>query len=298
MAPVIAILPEPDAELAAAVEAGGGRVGALAEADGVVWTDTHAGELPELPSRIRWVQLPAAGVERWIDRLPDGPVHTSAAGAFALPVAEHALALLLAAARRLPECARASEWTEPRTRSLEDATVLVVGAGGIGRALIALLAPLGPRVLAVTRRGRPVPGAERTVAADGLDGLLGEADYVVLAAPATAQARHLLDGERLARMRADAWVVNVGRGSLVDTDALVAALDADRLGGAALDVTDPEPLPAGHALWSRPDVLITPHVATPPDSERRHLAERVRENVARLAAGEPLLGVIDRDAGY
>jgi phosphoglycerate dehydrogenase-like enzyme len=136
------------------------------------------------------------------------------------------------------------------------------------------------------------------VAADRVGDVLGEADYVVLAAPGTAGARHLMDADRLARMRAGAWLVNVGRGSLVDTGALLEALESGRLGGAALDVTDPEPLPAEHPLWGRDDVLITPHIATPPEAERRHMAQRIRDNVARLAAGEPLLGVVDRDAGY
>jgi D-3-phosphoglycerate dehydrogenase len=299
MPPVIALAPRPDPDLAAAIRAGGGQVGPIEEAEGLVWDDEHSAALPDpLPGRVRWVQLPAAGVERWIGRLPEGPVITSMAGAFALPVAEHALALMLAGARRLPESARAREWGERPGRSLEEATVAIVGAGGIGRALIELLAPLRARVLAVTRRGRPVPGAERTVAAERVDDVLAEADYVVLAAPGTPQARHLVDARRLAAMRPGAWLVNVGRGTLVDTDALVAALDAGRLGGAALDVTEPEPLPAGHPLWSHPRVLITPHMATTPDAERRHAAERVRANVQRLAAGEPLLGVVDVQAGY
>jgi D-3-phosphoglycerate dehydrogenase len=176
--------------------------------------------------------------------------------------------------------------------------VAIVGAGGIGRALIELLAPLHPRVLAVTRRGEPVPGAEVTVPAERIDEVLGEADYVVLAAPGTGATRRLFDAERLARLRPDAWLINVGRGTLVDTEALVAALDAGRLGGAALDVTDPEPLPAGHPLWGHERALVTPHVASPRDAERRYYAERIRANVERFAAGEELLGVVDRDAGY
>jgi phosphoglycerate dehydrogenase-like enzyme len=298
MAPVIALCPEAPDDYAAAVRDGGGEVGPLAEADGLVWVG--GAELPDIPEHVRWLQLPAAGVERWIDALPDGPVVTSMTGAFALPVAEHALALVLAGAHRLAEAARAGRWEHLRdgTRTLEDATVAIVGAGGIGRALIELLAPLGPRILAVTRRGHPVPGAERTVAADGLDDVLAEADVVVLAAPATPGAPPLIDADRLARMRPHAHLVNVGRGSLVDTGALVAALEEGRLGGAALDVTEPEPLPDGHPLWSRPEVLVTPHVGTAPAAERRHAAERIRDNVARFAAGEPLLGVVDREARY
>jgi phosphoglycerate dehydrogenase-like enzyme len=300
-APVIALIPGDNDGLAAAIEAAGGRTGPLEEADGVV-LHRWGGEPPEvpdpLPERVRWLQLPAAGVETWMERLPEGPTVTSAAGAFALPVAEHALALLLAAARCLHTSARATEWIEPPARSLEGATVAIVGAGGIGRALIELLAPLHVRILAVTRRGNPVPGAERTVPADALDGVLPDADYVVLAAPATGASRRLIDAERIALMRPDAWLINVGRGTLVDTDALVAALDAGKIGGAALDVTDPEPLPPGHPLWLHPRALITPHVATTEGAERVHYERRVRDNVARFAAGEELLGVVDRSAGY
>jgi phosphoglycerate dehydrogenase-like enzyme len=300
--PVIALMPGEEPGLAAAVADAGGRVGSPQEADALV-LHRWRGERPEipdpLPERVRWIQLPAAGVESWLDGLPGGPVVTSATGAFALTVAEHTLALLLAAGRRLHTCARATEWIEPlHARSLENATVAIVGAGGIGRALIELLAPLHVRVLAVTRRGNPVPGAERTVAADGIDDLLPEADYVVLAAPATDASRQLIDARRLALMRPDAWLVNVGRGMLVDTDALVAALDAERLGGAALDVTEPEPLPPEHPLWLHPRALITPHIGTTDDAERAHYERRVRDNVARFAAGEELLGVVDRSRGY
>lgn len=301
MRPVIALLPASEPELQAAVEAGGGTLGPLADADGVVlhnWGDTDP-ELPaELPERVRWIQLPAAGVERWVGKLPAGPQVTSAAGAFALPVAEHALALMLAGARSLHACARATEWTDLPARSLEGTTVAIVGAGGIGRALIELLAPFRPRILAVTRRGHPVPGAETTVPADRVDEVLAGADFVVLAAPGTGGTERLINADRLARMREDAWLVNVGRGTLVDTDALVEALDTGRIGGAALDVTDPEPLPAGHPLWGHPRALITPHIATTVGGERRHYVARVRENVARFAAGEELLGPVDARAGY
>jgi phosphoglycerate dehydrogenase-like enzyme len=300
-APVIALLPESDPGLAAAVEAGGGRVGPLEDAEGAILHRFGEGD-PDASApgveRLRWLQLPAAGVESWLDALPDGPVVTSATGAFALPVAEHALALLLVAARSLHLCARATEWTEPRARSLEGATVAIVGAGGIGRALIELLTPLSPRILAVTRRGLPVDRAAVTVPADRVDEVLAEAEYVVLAAPSTGESRRLIDAERLALMREGAWLVNVGRGTLVDTDALVAALDEGRIGGAALDVTDPEPLPPGHPLWGHPRAMITPHIATTDGAERVHYERRVRDNVARFAAGEPLLGVVDRDAGY
>jgi D-3-phosphoglycerate dehydrogenase len=214
-------------------------------------------------------------------------------------VAEHALALVLAAAKALPWSARARSWDpdgRDRVRALESATVAIVGAGGIGRALISLLAPFGAEVIAVTRRGRPVEGAARTLPADRVAEAFPDADYVVVAAPSTEGTRHIVGARELAAMREDAWLVNVARGSLVDTDALVEALRSGAIGGAALDVTDPEPLPDGHPLWDL--AFITPHVATPPDAEARHFAARVRENVRRLAAGEELEGVVDPEGGY
>jgi len=288
-------------DLEAAVREAGGRTGPLDEADGLVWLDGDPSKLPELPPSVRWVQLPSAGVEQWLRAgvVGDRPVFTSAVGAFGLPVAEHALALLLAAAKAIPRFARASSW-EPdgrhRVRALEGATVAIVGAGGIGRALISLLAPFGAEVIAVTRRGRPVPGAARTLPADRTAEAWPAAHYVVVAAPATDGTRHIVGAHELAAMRADAWLVNVARGSLVDTDALVEALRSGSIAGAALDVTDPEPLPDGHPLWEL--ALVTPHVATPPEAEARHFARRVRENVRRLAAGDELEGVVDPEGGY
>jgi phosphoglycerate dehydrogenase-like enzyme len=145
----------------------------------------------------------------------------------------------------------------------------------------------------VTRRGR-----DGTIPANRLDDVWPRAHHVVLAAPATGATRHLVGADELAAMRDDAWLVNVARGSLVDTDALAAALAGGAIGGAALDVTDPEPLPDGHPLWREPRALITPHVANPDATLRRYLAELVGENIARFAAGEELRSRIDVEAGY
>jgi phosphoglycerate dehydrogenase-like enzyme len=294
MQPVVHVAPESDRAIEEAITAAGGRIGPLAEADALVWLDSNPDSLPvEIPDRIRWAQLPSAGVENWLAEIDDKRVWTSAAGAYGLPVAEHALALMLAGTRQLADCARAQTWTAPPARPLDGSTVAIVGAGGIGRALIALLEPLDVEVLAVTRRGR-----DGTLPADRLGEVLPAADHVVIAAPATAGTRHLIGAAELDAMREDAWLVNVARGSLVDTDALVAALAAGSIGGAALDVTDPEPLPDGHPLWSEPRALITPHVANPPATLRRYLARHVGENVRRFAGDEELLAVIDADAGY
>jgi D-3-phosphoglycerate dehydrogenase len=268
-----------------------------------VWTGHDPRALPSpLPDRVRWIQLASAGVEPWIaagvvDRDRDR-IFTSAAGAYARSVAEHALALLLAGARRLPEAARATRWGAPPGTGLAGRTVAVVGAGGVGRELIAMLGPLDVEVVAVTRRGRAVPGAALTLSADRTDEVWSAADFIVLAAPATSDTSRLVGRKQLAAMRRDSWLINIARGSLVDTEALVEALADGRLAGAALDVTDPEPLPDAHALWREPRALVTPHVANPPAALASALEERVRDNVARFAAGENLLGRVDPEAGY
>jgi len=297
--PAIHIGPSEDAKLAAAVRAGGADVAPLEGADAVVWFG-GPGELPELPASVRWVQLPAAGVESWMERVRSAPevTWTSAAGAYATDVAEHALALLLAGVRGLARYARAASWDPQDDRLLEGSEVAIVGAGGIGRALIELLRPHDVEILAVTRRGIDVAGADRTLGAERLHDVWGMADHVVIGAPATDATRRLVGARELARMKPHSWIVNIARGSLIDTDALVAALQEERIGGAALDVTDPEPLPDGHPLWSSPRAIITPHVANPYSAQMRKLGERVRENVARFAAGEPLLAPVEQDRGY
>ncbi len=297
--PAIHIGPSEDAKLAAAVRAGGADVAPLEGADAVVWFG-GADELPELPASVRWVQLPAAGVESWMERVRSAPevTWTSAAGAYAADVAEHALALLLAGVRGLARYVRAASWDPQDDRLLEGSTVAIVGAGGIGRALIELLRPHDVEIVAVTRRGIAVPGADRTLGAERLPDVWGMADHFVIGAPATDATRRLVGARELAQMKPHSWIVNIARGSLIDTDALVEALQEGRIGGAALDVTDPEPLPDGHPLWSSPRAIITPHVANPYSAQMRKLGERVRENVIRFAAGEPLLAPVEQDRGY
>ena len=164
--------------------------------------------------------------------------------------------------------------------------------------MIRLLEPFGARVLAVTRSGREVPGATESYSANRTDELWPEGDFFVVAAPATGATEKMIGARELGAMQDHAWVVNVARGSLIDTEALVEALAEGRIGGVALGVTDPEPLPDGHSLWTEPLALIMPHTANPPDALARALAGRIEENVARFGAGEELIGVIDVEAGY
>lgn len=302
-APAVWVGPVPYPALVDAVTAGGGAiVDAPEAAEVIVWWGEGSDRVIEevLHPGIRWVQLASAGIEGWLESgsIDRHRAWTSAAGAYAVTVAEHACALLLAGLRRLPETARQRRWERIEGRLLRGCTVGIVGAGGIGRELVARLAPFGVQTLALTRSGRPVAGADRSLAGDALPELLGESDVVVLATPLTPATHHLLDADALARMRPDAVLVNVGRGALVDTDALVAALTAGHLAGALMDVTDPEPLPDGHPLWELENVLITAHVANTTATLDAALTELVKENVRRFAAGEELLASIDVDRGY
>jgi phosphoglycerate dehydrogenase-like enzyme len=261
-----------------------------------------------LPAGIEWVQLFSAGVEEWFgtpvfDSHRD-VVFTSAAGAFAHSVAEHTLMLLLAGVRQLPAHLAARGWRHkelaPRMGTLRGATVAVVGAGGIGRELIGMLAPLGARVIAVNRSGAPIdlPGVVETVSAHRLSEIWSRVDHVVVAAPATPETRRLVGRAELARLKPTSWVINIARGSLVDTDALVEALRAGTIAGAGLDVTDPEPLPDGHPLWDLPNAMVTPHDSNPHQLRSIAFAEHVTENVSRFIQGRELLARIDVAAGY
>lgn len=299
--PALHVGPHRSPVLEEAVVAGGGAVVALQDATGIIYhgTDEPAEVAAMIHPGIRWVQLPHAGVGPWVDAgvVTRSPVWTSATGAYGPQVAEHALALMLLAARGLHTLARVDHWTPRATRVFAGSSVALVGFGGIGRHLLRLLAPFDCAVVAVGDSG-PVAGVRHTVRRADYREVLPEADYVVLLAPSTPQTRGMIGGPELARMRSDAWLVNVARGDLVVTDDLVAALRDDAIGGAALDVTDPEPLPAGHPLWSLPRAMITPHAANPEAAQWAALATRVAENTGRFRDGRPLIGLIDPAAGF
>lgn len=305
--PRIAVGPSPDTVFVRAVTAGGGVVVALDEhPDALVWTAGPEQFPAALPPSVRWVQLPWGGVERWlaggIVKAHPQVLWTSADGAYAATVAEHALMLLLAGVRALPLHLAAESWSPDRVRSrlgtLRGSTVGVIGTGGVGRALIAMLAVLGANTFAVNRSGRPVPGAVETFPVDRIDEIWSTADYFVITASVDAESDILIGADELVAMKPTAWLINVADGHLVDTDALVGALEAGTIAGAGLDVTDPEPLPAGHPLWSLPNAMVTPHDSNPPALRVPAYAEHVTDNVTRFASGVQPVTVIDTSAGY
>ena len=285
-----------------AVRAGGGEPVDVERAEALVWLGFDAERLLALlHDGIRWVQLPRAGIEDWLagEVVDDERLWTTASEAYAGGVAEHVVALLLAGRRRLHDCARATSWNEDNGgQPLFGATIVLVGTGSIGRAVMRLLAPWGMRFLGVSRSGASVEGAERVVRFAELTSVLPEADAVVIAAPSTPETKGLVGREELAAMASRAWLINVARGALVDTDALVEALAAGSIAGAGLDVTDPEPLPDGHPLWSEPRAIITPHRANFGEAADAALFDLVTRQIRRYVAGEELSGRVDTARGY
>jgi phosphoglycerate dehydrogenase-like enzyme len=230
--------------------------------------------------------------------LDDHRTWTCAKGSYAEPVAEHALALALAGLRDLDHRIRAETWGAGSGISLYDRSVTVLGGGGITGALLRLLAPFRVTATVVRRSSEPFPGADVTLPTSELAAALPGAAVVFLALALTPENTGIIGAPELALMDPTAWLVNVARGGHVVTDDLVAALHAGTIGGAALDVTDPEPLPDGHPLWRAPRTIITPHTADTWDMIKPLLAARIRANVAHRAADEPLEGLVDGAAGY
>lgn len=254
------------------------------------WPDEH---------RIRWVHATSAGVDALMfPALWDSDVLlTNARGVFDLGIAEYVLgAVLMHAKDSLGNLAlqRQQRWQHRETALVARQRALVIGAGSIGSEVARLLSALDIEVIGIARTARSAEHFSRVLASEQLDGALPEADIVVITAPLTDATRGLINRDRLARMRSNALLVNVGRGAIVVTDDLVAALQAGQLGGAVLDVVDPEPLPEGHPLWDLPNVMLSAHMAGDFIGWRRALGEQFMANLQRWLADEPLLNIVNR----
>lgn len=258
---------------------------------------------------LRWMQSWSAGVERYVRMEPlrdrDDVVLTNMAGMYGPVIAEHVFGMLLAHTRNLShylEADREGVWS-PADRStmsaLQGRTMLVVGLGGIGSEIAVRAHAFGMRVLGTVRTARPAPAyVDYLGTGDELAALLPQADIVVLAVPLTDETRGMIDATALSAMPEGAWIVNIARGPVVDTDALVDALRDGHVGAAFLDVTDPEPLPEGHPLWTLENVYITPHTAGGAELSGERAMALFTENLRRFSMGEPLLNVVDKSAGY
>ncbi len=258
--------------------------------------------LARLP-RLRWVHTISAGVDHILLPALAAPnvVLTNARGVFSVPIAETVLAYMLAVVKRLPEFLRqqqAHRWHKLELRELDGLTVGIVGLGDIGREVARRCRALGMRVLGLRRDAGPDTDADEVLPPARLHDLLARADFVVIALPLTPQTRGLIDQAALAAMKPDAWLINISRGAVIEEAALIAALREGRIGGACLDVFAEEPLPAENPLWDLPNVIITPHNSwSSPRLEARQVSLFL-ENLRRYVAGEPLLNVVDPEAGY
>jgi phosphoglycerate dehydrogenase-like enzyme len=261
-------------------------------------------QLLDATPKLRWYHTVSAGVENM--PLPElaerGIVLTNNSGSYDIQIAEHLLAFVFAASRQLHryrDQQRATEWKERTHQELRDATIVVFGMGSIGGEIARLASAVGMRVIGVRRKAAPPgPGIDRVVAADRLADVVGEADYLGIAAPLTSATRGAISREVISRMKPTAWIMNIARGAIVDEPAMIEALQAKRIGGAALDVFETEPLPPESPLWKLENVIITPHNSgASPRAGERTLA-LFAENLRRYKAGEPLVNRVDYEAGY
>jgi phosphoglycerate dehydrogenase-like enzyme len=264
-----------------------------------------------LTQRLKWLHCTAAGVNQLLyPELRDSRVVvTNASGVHAPTMAEHTLGMLIALARHFPETVRYQarrHWAQQdlwdavlKPHELQGRVLLIIGLGAIGRELARRVRPLGMRVWGVTRSGRGDRKlAERILPVKRLDETLPEADYVVLAAPETPETLQLIGARQLAAMKPTAFIVNVARGSLVDEGALIAALSERRIGGAALDVMQQEPLPPESLLWKLENVFLTPHISGVSDQMWPRQAKLLVQNLERWFAGRGLINRVDLKRGY
>jgi phosphoglycerate dehydrogenase-like enzyme len=257
-------------------------------------------------TRLKWVQTYSAGVERQLfPEFRSSDVTLTNGKIIQGPeIADHAMALLLALTRSLYQTipGRTSEkWTRGQHRPIElnGKTAVVIGVGGIGTQIAQRAHAFGMRVIGVDPKDISYTYfLTKTVPPDRLDSVLPQADVVFVAAPLTPQSENLMGARQFDLMKPNSYFIVVSRGRLYDTDALITALEGKRLAGAGLDVTNPEPLPAGHRLWKFENVLITPHIAGSSDGVEERRMELLKENLRRFVAGEPLLNVVDKQKGY
>ncbi|MEX0821816.1 MAG: D-2-hydroxyacid dehydrogenase [Rhodothermales bacterium] len=252
---------------------------------------------------LSWLQLSSAGADAYVDVLRDEVVLTAANGVYGVPTSEHAVAMMLAMVRGIPDAVRAAgekRWQRPlQYDELYGRTCGILGLGDIGSSIARRADAFGMRVVALRRRpGNPPDYVDAVYGPDGLYELLQESDHVVNVLPATEATHHLIDAAALAGMKPSAYFYNVGRGTTVDEGALVDALKEGRLAGAGLDVFEEEPLPPESPLWDLPNVVLTPHRGGSSPREEERVADLFLQNLERRANGEDLLNVVDRGLGY
>ena len=277
----------------------------------VDWAQVILGNVPAAmlhgSPALEWLQTNSAGVEAYIQPgvLAGDTLLTNATGAYGLAIAEHMLGMLLELFKKLElyrDAQKSGAWqSQGAVKAVYGSTALVLGMGDIGGEFAARCKALGAKVIGVRRSPRPCPEyADEVHLLEDLDSLLPQADVVAITLPGTDATRGLMSRERLAKMKEGAVLLNVGRGFIVDTEALCDALERGHLSGAGVDVTDPEPLPPTHRLWNIPTAVVTPHISGFYHLRETH--ERIvgifLENLRHFQAGEPLRNLVDFATGY
>ncbi|MDW8406057.1 D-2-hydroxyacid dehydrogenase [Chloroflexus sp.] len=254
---------------------------------------------------LRWLHIPRAGVDGSLipDVIERDIIVTNSAGVHAIPISEFVMLFALShvkQAARLHQLQAAHQWREPdmQLRELAGATMLIIGLGQIGQAIAERASAFGMRVWGSRRHPRPMAGVERVVGEGEWRSLLPEADFVVIAAPLTPLTRGMFGRAELALMKPDAYLINIARGEIVDEAALIAALRERRIAGAGLDVFAHEPLPPDNPLWELPNVFVTPHISWSSPHIRARTLDIFAYNLRALLNNEPMMNVVDKQAGY
>lgn len=276
----------------------------MATADALVTWDLPTDNLRQGAPHLRWIHIIGAGIEHLqpLDWLPDGVTLTNNRGVHAEKAGQYGLMALLMLNNAIPRLVgeqRHHRYVECFTNAITGKVLLVVGAGAMGSAVARQARRIGLRTVGIRRRPRRTAGFDEVHPIDALDRLLPKADFVLVTAPATAETRHLIDERRLAMLRPDAGLINMGRASIVDYEALAVALQSGALAGAVLDVFSPEPLPSSSPLWDVPNLIITPHMSSDDAlTYAPRTLDLVFENLGRLLEGKSLRNRVDTERGY
>ena len=274
----------------------------LAQTEALIAYAVPPGLLPAMP-KLRWAQVMTAGVEEWL-ALPDLPPRltlTCARGTHAESMPENIIGALLYVAKPYAVAVanqRRGTWVRTVAQPLTGKTLGILGLGAIGQQVARIACVLGMRVIGTRRRPEPMPNITKVLPADRTPEVLAESDFVLLLLPATPETESFINAERLGMMRPGAWLLNFGRGHLIKDDELIAAVKANKIAGAVLDVFRQEPLPAEHPFWTTEGIIVLPHIGGPHPQRDRFVARLFADNLGRFLDGQPLKEVVDRRTGY
>ncbi len=274
----------------------------LARTEAMMAGAVSAGLLPTMP-RLRWTQAMSAGVDNWL-ALPDLPSDltlTCARGTHTESMPENIIGALFHVAKpyaQVAEHQKAAKWVHTVAQPLTGKTLGILGLGAIGQEVARIAVALGMHVIGTKRRPTRIPNVAEVLAPEQTDEVLAQSDFVLLLLPATPDTENFIDARRLAKMKPSAWLLNFGRGQIINDTDLMAATKEKKIAGALLDVFRQEPLPSEHPFWKAPGIIVLPHIGGPHPQRDRFVARLFVENLKRFLDGEPLKEVVDRTAGY